>query len=112
MSVSPSNLTVLNVSPYNTFTLNCTVTWPSSLVSTVTTIWTETTSGALLNSNGDNVNISISSGETETQSSLDVRADTISQKLYRCSAMLQPPYDAPIIQVDSSSITVKGIITL
>ena len=106
MSVSPSNLTVLNVSPYNTFTINCTVTLPTSLVSTVTTVWSETTSGALLNNNGHNTT---SSSETVTHLILNVRTDTVGQKLYRCSAMIQPPYDAPITQAESSNVIVKGI---
>ena len=112
MSVSPSNLTVLNVSPYNTFTLNCTVTLPTSLVSTITTVWTETTSGALLNSNGDNINITTFSSETVIHLFLNVRTDTVGQELYRCSAMIQPPYDAPITQAESSNVIVKGIIIL
>lgn len=108
-AVSHNHIYVLDIAPYNTYTINCTVTQPSSLVIRKTITWLKSPRNTVVATNGDDVNITTYNlNEPTSISSLTARVESTELKTYLCFASVQPPYDAPVESIARSIVHVQG----
>ena len=82
--------TVLDVSPYNTFSLNCSVSVNPSTTPTITYQWT-----------GDNVT------QTDTANTT-ASATTTGSSSYQCNATVTVSMLNPVVTSDTTAVTVRG----
>ena len=109
VAISHNRIHVLDIAPYNTYTINCTVTQPSSLVIRKTIMWLENPGGTVVTTNGNDINITTYNlNEPTSISSLTARVESTEIKAYVCFASVQPPYDVPVENFASSVVHVKG----
>ena len=108
VEVTPGAITVLDVSPYNLFSLLCTATQPSSITVSKTITWSETYSGFTLSDNGDTVNITTTDLGNTTTSILSVRANESGALLFACNAKLEVSGDPVVMQSQAAGVTVRG----
>ena len=112
MELSPSRLTILDLSPYNHVSLSCDVSQPQEVRKIKNVAWKATSpSGTVqtLSHNGATTNIS-SSGivNASSFSELSLYATVAGRWRYTCSASIEVPGD-PIIPFEKSAeVIVKG----
>lgn len=112
IEINPTTLTVLDVSPYNTILIDCSVTQPQSVTTLNTIAWKQTSPSEIvqtLNHDGISTNITTTGLENSTSTSqLSVYASAAGRWRYTCSASLFVPGDPVISYSQTAEATVKG----
>ena len=111
MNIVTSSSTLLDVAPYDVFTVTCTAIQPSSIIIAKTIDWSQTNESGVtqpLSNNGDYINITTVEQDSTTVSMLSVRVSEAGGMVYTCTAQLEVPGDPVIVQAESVEIVVKG----
>lgn len=94
--------------PYNTFSILCTTTTPSSVTALEWERQIEGTATPLVD-NGDTVVISNSESGPMTTSNLTITETAAGVYIFKCTANLQIPGDTEVEAVATATANVKGI---
>lgn len=112
VEVTPSTLTLLDVTPYNLILIDCNVTQPLAVTTSKTVAWRQISpSGMVLTLNQDGVGTNITMTRLDnsaTTSQLSMYANTAGRWRYTCSANFLVPGDPVISYSQTAIVIVKG----
>lgn len=113
VEVSPSTLTLLDVTPYNLILIDCNVTQPLAVITSKIIAWRQISPSGMvqtLNHNGVGTNITMTgSDNSATTSRLYVYATDAGHWRYTCSASLHVPGDPVISYSQTAVVIIKGV---
>ena len=109
VDVTPTSATLLDVFPYNVFTITCNVTQPEAVTVEKTIMWSWILPSGMmqnidLNSNITNVRLENSTSTSE----LSVSTSSAGQWQFICTSNLKVPGDPVISSSATAEATVKG----
>jgi len=108
---SPATISILDVSPYNTLVINCSVAQPDSVIVSKMIEWRKTSGVTTQTLTADGSTINITTGnlnQSSTTSSLSVTAHSTGDTMYTCLATLQVPGDPLVSYSETAAVTIKG----
>lgn len=112
VSVTPATISILDVSPYNTLVVNCSVTQPDSVIVSKMIEWRKTSGVTTQTLTADGSTINITTGnlnQSSSTSSLSVTANGAGNIMYTCLATLQVPGDPLVSYSETAAVTIKGM---
>ena len=105
--MTPPTTTILDVHPYNTFTITCNIVQPHSANVQKQIQWIE--GSDIIVANGNTVNITTNYIENSTSATtLTMSVNTFGRLMLTCVAKLQVPQDLLVQQSETAEVIVKG----
>lgn len=110
-TMQPESVTALDISPYNTFTLRCFADVPSNVLLLKSFEWRN--GSTTISDNGNTILISDrNTNKAQSTSELTVDNPSAGSYTYVCSVTISIPGGADLVAQASSSVTVKGMVSM